>query len=280
MARQVGFLGRRNLIKIIGLSGVGYAASVACSTQKSAVTETSTSIKASSPSPTAPVTNVQARPETSKMTPDEALALLMEGNQRYVEGKTVHPREDLATIRKTASDQFPFAAFLSCADSRVPVEKVFDQGVGDCFVTRVAGNVATPELIGSLEFGTEVLGSKVLMVIGHERCGAIVASQGRLDPPLTKDQLGSIPTLVPYVTPAIKEIEKIKNTPSAKPLVDSDGQFSDLEATTKLNVMNQVAKLKQSPVLSRLIKQGKLKIVGAYYDLDTGKVTLINDKVA
>ncbi|MCS6813178.1 MAG: carbonic anhydrase [Cyanobacteria bacterium] len=276
MTRRVGFLGRRSLVKMLGLSSIGYVATVACTAQK---TTTSSTAVTDAPSPTTPVVDVEVRPETAKMTPDQALALLMEGNQRYVEGKSVHPREDPATIRQTASDQFPFAAFLSCADSRVPVERVFDQGVGDCFVTRIAGNVATPELIGSLEFGTEVLGAKVLMVIGHERCGAIVASQGRLDPPLPKE-VGSIPTLVPYITPAVQKVEKIKNTPSAKALVDSDGLFSDLEATTKVNVMNQVAKLRQSPILSRLEKEGKLKIVGAYYDLDTGKVTLVDDKVS
>jgi carbonic anhydrase len=157
------------------------------------------------------------------------------------------------------------------------VEVVFDQGVGDCFVTRVAGNIATKEVIGSLEFGTDVLGSKVLLVIGHERCGAVVASMGRLDTPLPKNP-GSIPTLVPYISPAVQEVADFRAKGGTIP-PDADGVADDIEFTAKQNVLDQVATLKKSPILSSLISQGKLLIRGAYYDLDTGKVTILEEKL-
>src|SRR4028118_2393847 len=112
----------------------------------------------------------------SAMTPDKAHKLLIEGNQRFVENKRKFPDQEWKDITEVAPSQAPFAATLGCADSRVPVEIVFDRGFGDIFVCRVAGNVATPEEIGSLEFGTLLLGAKVLMVLAHERCGAVKAA--------------------------------------------------------------------------------------------------------
>jgi Carbonic anhydrase len=275
MTRLTGFLGRRNLIKAIGCAGIGYATTVACGkrVEKAA---TSTTPEANTMAATnSDSKNAATRPDTSNMTPDQALELLLEGNKRFVSGQTIHPRQDKARLMQTGADQFPFAAFLSCADSRVPIEEVFDQGIGDCFVTRVAGNVATPEVVGSLEFGTLMLGAKLIMVLGHERCGAVVAAMGRLDPPLPTDP-GKIPTLVPYLTAGIKKTqEKLNKSGNALP-ADSDGMTSDLELTTKQNVLEQIAVLKQSKILSKLLKEGQLKIVGGYYDLDKGSVTLIN----
>lgn len=277
MTRLTGFLGRRSLIKAIGFAGVGYAATVACAK----TTKTATVSNSSEVTPvvaTSVDSSAVTRPETKDMTPDQALELLMEGNKRFVSGQTVHPRQDRARLMQTGADQFPFAAFLSCADSRVPIEEVFDQGVGDCFVTRVAGNVATPELVGSLEFGTMMLGAKVIVVMGHERCGAVVAAMGRLDPPLPADP-GKIVTLVPYLTPGVKATQAKLSKPGNRP-IDSDGMISDLELTTKQNVLEQIAVLKKSKILSNLIKEGHLKIVGAYYDLDKGSVTLLNPATA
>jgi carbonic anhydrase len=271
MGRQYGFLGfgRRDLLKTLGAAGLGLATATACST---ANRSTETASNTTAPTSPAPSPNpLENRPDSSSMTPDQALQLLMDGNKRYLEGTPAHPRGNTARIRDTAVDQFPFAAFLSCADSRVPVEEVFDQGIGDCFVCRVAGNVATDQDIGSLEFGTMVLGSRVLLVIGHERCGAVVASMGRMSLP---DNPGKIPTLVPLIQPAVETIQ----AKVAKEGVEAVGD--DVDATIRQNVRNQVVRLKQSPILSQLEKEGKLKIHAAYYDLDTGKVTLLEEKKA
>ncbi len=190
------------------------------------------------------------------MNPDQALQRLMEGNQRFVNGRLENPRRDIARLREVAKTQKPFAAILGCADSRVPSEIIFDQGFGDLFICRVAGNIATPEEIGSLEFGSLVLGSKVIMVMGHKRCGAVDATIKGAQVP------GQIASLLDAIKPAIK---------------DSENQTGDrLENATKANVLFQVEKLKASPVISQLIQEGKLKVAGGYYDLDTGAVTMVS----
>ena len=262
-------MGRRDLIKALGAAGVGLVATTACSSGSNQANSTAPSPAASPVAASSPATAVAQRPDAESMTPDQALQLLMDGNKRFVEGKTFHPRQDRARLAETGADQFPFAAFLSCADSRVPVEEIFDQGIGDCFVSRVAGNIATPEQIGSLEFGTAVLGSKVLLVIGHERCGAVVASMGRATLP---SDPGKIPTLVPYIEPAVKAIAAETKTKGIS------GVGNDVEETVKLNAVNQAKTLSQSPILSKLVKDGKLKIIPAYYDLDTGAITLLDEK--
>ena len=189
----------------------------------------------------------------SNLTPDEALKALLDGNQRYVDNRSKSFDEDLKILRDhTVDKQEPFAAVLSCADSRVPVEIIFDQSIGHIFVSRVAGNIVTPEIIGSLEYGAAVLGTKVILVLGHASCGAVKAAmQGKAVP-------GQISSLFPHLQPA----------------VDQGG--GDLAATTKLNATIQAALLsKASPVLSPMIKEGKLKIVAGYYDLASGKVTIL-----
>jgi carbonic anhydrase len=186
--------------------------------------------------------------------PDAALRELVEGNQRYTGGEISSFETDLDLLRsKTAEQQEPFAAVLSCADSRVPVELIFDQSIGHLFVARVAGNIATAELIASLEYGVAVLGTKAIMVLGHANCGAVKASiEGKAVP-------GQISALYPYIRPAV------------------DQAGPDLEATIKANAKIQAALLRQSsPVLGDYIKQGRLKIVAGYYDLARGKVTVID----
>ena len=189
----------------------------------------------------------------SKLSPDEALTQLMDGNKRFTSGKLTHHEHDLAILKQHTEDkQEPFAAVLSCADSRVPVELVFDQSIGHIFVTRVAGNIATPEIIGSLEFGAAVLGTKVILVLGHSGCGAVKATiQGNEVP-------GQISSLFPHIQPAV------------------DQAGSDLVAATKANAKIQAALLREaSPVISGLVKGGKVKVVAGYYDLGTGAVTLV-----
>jgi len=192
----------------------------------------------------------------SAMTPDKAHKLLIEGNERFVENKRKFPDQEWKDITEVAPSQAPFAATLGCADSRVPVEIVFDRGFGDIFVCRVAGNVATPEEIGSLEFAVLVLGVKVIWVLGHERCGAVKAAiEGGPLP-------GHIGSLTEAIQPAV---EKSKNQPGDK-----------VENAVKANVWLQAQRLKASPVINQSIEQGKVKIFGAYYDLDTGACTILN----
>ena len=196
-----------------------------------------------------------AEAQNKEITPDQALEKLVAGNDRFVNQKRTKRNQDQNRLTEVAQGQEPFAAILGCADSRVPAEIVFDQGLGDLFVCRVAGNIATPEEIGSLEFGTLVLGSKVLMVMGHERCGAVKAAIKGGELP---GQIGSL----------IKSIDIGTVTPKSDDL-------TSLEKAAKANIAHQVEVLKKSPVLSDLIAKGKLKIVGSYYDLDTGKISLV-----
>jgi carbonic anhydrase len=192
-------------------------------------------------------------PAQSKLSPDAALTELMDGNKRFTSGKMTHHEHDLAILKAhTEEKQEPFAAVLSCADSRVPVELVFDQTIGHIFVTRVAGNVVTPEIIGSLEFGAAVLGTKVILVLGHSGCGAVKAAiQGQGVP-------GQISSLFPHIQPAV------------------DQAGSDLVAATKTNAKIQAALLSEaSTVISGLVKDGKVKVVAGYYDLGSGAVEVL-----
>ena len=186
-------------------------------------------------------------------TPDAAIAELMAGNKRSLSGRLTAHDTDLNILKQhTADSQQPFAAVLSCADSRVPVELVFDQTIGHIFVTRVAGNILTPEIIGSLEYGAAVLGTKVIMVLGHANCGAVKAAiQGKPVP-------GQISSLFPHLQPAV------------------DHAGPDLEATIKANAKIQATLLRESStVISGMVKEGTVKVVAAYYDLASGAVTMV-----
>jgi carbonic anhydrase len=194
----------------------------------------------------------QARAQ-STLSPSAALDELMGGNKRFTSGRLTAHEQDLAILKQhTEEKQEPFAAVLSCADSRVPVELVFDQSIGHVFVTRVAGNLITPEIIGSLEYGAAVLGTKVILVMGHSNCGAVKATiQGKEVP-------GQISSLFPHIQPAV------------------DQAGSNLEAATKANAKIQAALLRQSStVISGLVKSGSLKVIAGYYDLGAGSVTLL-----
>jgi len=189
------------------------------------------------------------------VTPQQALQMLIDGNQRFVNNMRQNPNQTIARVTQVAPSQEPFAAILGCADSRFPAEILFDRGVGDIFVCRVAGNVTTPEEKGSLEFGTLVLGAKVLMVVGHENCGAVKAA-------ITGGELpGQIGSLTQAIKPAV---ESSKNQPGDK-----------VVNAVKENIKLQASRLKDSPVISQLIQEGKLLVVGGYYDLDTAAVQII-----
>lgn len=189
----------------------------------------------------------------TNLTPDESLRHLMEGNERFAADNLGNLGQSLNILRQhTVEKQEPFAAVLSCADSRVPVELVFDQTIGGLFVTRVAGNFTTPEIIGSLEYGAAVLGTKVIMVLGHSSCGAVKATMEGNPVP------GQISSLFSHIQPAV------------------DMAGGNLEKAIKENAKIQAGLLADSsPVLAGMVKDGKLKIVAGYYDLATGRVSLL-----
>lgn len=195
----------------------------------------------------------QVEPPEVPTTPEEALQKLLEGNRRFSEGKSMASHRDIDRVREVAKQQKPFAAFLGCADSRVPIEIVFDQGFGDLFVTRIAGNVASSENIGSLEFGTQVLGAKVLYVLGHTECGAVNATMRGTDVP------GQISGLFQHIRPAVK---------AAK---------GDLNKAILENVRNQALLLAEaSPVIAKMVQRKELIVAGGIYDLATGVVTTVD----
>lgn len=188
------------------------------------------------------------RPES----PERAMSLLVEGNQRFVAHNLTSFKEDLEILRAASEEhQEPFAAVLSCADSRVPVELIFDQSIGHLFVVRVAGNVATPDTIASLEYGAAVLGVKVIVALGHTNCGAVKATMAGKAVP------GQISTLYQYIHPAVVGA-------------------SDLTGAARQNATLQASVLRDtSPVLAEAVKQKKLEIHAAIYDVGNGKVTMI-----
>ncbi len=208
------------------------------------------------------VKEVMTQQAQEKMTPDEALADLLAGNKRYVAGELIS--RDLPTqIASTTTGQYPKAVVLACIDSRVPVEYIFDQGVGDIFVVRVAGNIEDEALLGSMEYGLGVAGSKLLMVLGHENCGAVKSAIKKVD-------VGSenVTSLLHEIEPAI---EKTKGQRDAK-----DKAY--FEAVVKNNVTQTVKDIRErSSIIRNLEKEGKIKVVGAYYSLKDGKVTLLED---
>jgi carbonic anhydrase len=198
------------------------------------------------------------RPPETQPTPDSALAELKAGNEHHVRHQYQHPHETAARQRELAAGQHPHAELLSCSDSRVPPEIIFDQGLGDLFVVRVAGNVATDTELGSLEYGAEHLHIPLLVVLGHESCGAVTAAvQGG-------EAEGHIAALISLIKPAVEKSRGIAGDPIANAV------------TT--NVKLVVEQLRSStPVLSKLVADGKLKIVGGVYSLETGKVTWLRD---
>ena len=192
----------------------------------------------------------------NNLNPDQALQLLLEGNQRFVDEKSINKNTSFSRIKKVAEGQNPFAIVLSYADSRVPIEILFDRGFGDLFVVRNAGNIAASEEIGSIEFGSLILGAKVILVLGHGSCGAVRAAvEGN---PVS----GSIQSVLNSIKPALDSLK-----PEEK---------KDLVAAIKANVKWQVERIKKSPIITQLIVENKLNIVGGYYDLNTAKVSLIS----
>jgi carbonic anhydrase len=206
----------------------------------------------------APSSSVQTKDSQMAMTPAQALAELKAGNERFVAGKSLH-RDFPAQVKATAGGQYPFAVVLSCLDSRQPIEIVLDQGVGDIFSARVAGNVLNDDILGSLEFACKVSGAKLIAVIGHSNCGAI---KGAID----DVQLGNLTGLLTKVKPAIDAVPA-----DVTPRTSKNYAFVDevSEANVKL-VLKEIRE--RSPVLNEMLDKGEIGLVGGMYDLKTGKV--------
>jgi carbonic anhydrase len=193
---------------------------------------------------------------------DAALTRLLNGNHRFVSGKLTHPRRDTTRLVKVADKQKPFAMILGCADSRVSPEILFEQGIGDLFPVRVAGNTAAaPVVVGSLEYGAAELGSILLLVLGHSACGAVKAAIDVVTKGATLP--GAIGEVVAPILPAVRNVQ-------------SRPPDQLLEAAIQENVRLQRQTLANNAILSQAVSSGTLKIVGAEFDLATGKVTLID----
>ena len=189
------------------------------------------------------------------ISPDKAIEMLKDGNKRFLEKKELE-RDLHLQVKDTSGGQFPYAVVLSCIDSRVPVELVFDQGVGDIFSARVAGNIINEDILGSIEYACGVAGSKAILVLGHSKCGAVTAACKGVE-------LGNITALLSKVKPAIANIKQ------------RDGEV-EVEEVTKANVHQSIKEIREkSSILSDLETEGKIKIVGAVYHVEDGRVSYL-----
>jgi carbonic anhydrase len=213
------------------------------------------------PSASAVPAAAQTRESQSAITPARALELLKQGNARFAAGTPLH-RDLLAQMHATAAGQYPFASIVGCIDSRVPPELVFDQGIGDVFSARIAGNFVDDEILGSLEFASKLSGSRLIVVLGHTQCGAI---KGACD----GAQLGNLTTTLSHLMPAVEAVTNVPGPRSSK-------NAAFVEAVTDMNVRLTVAAIrKRSPLLDAMAAHGEIWIVGAIYDVATGVVTFL-----
>jgi carbonic anhydrase len=198
------------------------------------------------------IMNTQTKETLARMTPEQALSSLKEGNQRFVEKKNAD-RSLLDQVAQTSTGQYPFAVVLGCVDSRVPLELVFDLGIGDIFGVRIAGNIANQDILGSMEFATKVVGSKHILVLGHTSCGAVQGAYDQVD-------LGNLTGLLNKITPA----------------VEAAGAGADVDEIARMNVELTIEKiLEDSPILKGMVDSGEIGISGGMYDVSSGKVTFL-----
>lgn len=201
-------------------------------------------------------THVLHAQDVDPLSPDSVISLLKAGNQRFIE-KQGKERDQLEMMKESAVDgQHPLAIILSCIDARVPVETIFDEGLGDIFVTRVAGNVVSPDILGSMEYACEHTGSKLVVVLGHECCGAVASACANVE-------AGNMTQMLAKIKPAIEEL--------GDSLDHSSAEFQNLVVSK--NVENMVERVRtESAILKELEEEGKIKIVGAIFNLHTGVV--------
>lgn len=201
----------------------------------------------------------QSKETQENLTPEQAFKILKNGNQRFVNNLKAN-RNLLEQVNETSDGQYPFATILSCMDSRTSVELIFDQGLGDIFSIRVAGNVLNDDILGSMEFGTKVAGTKILLVLGHTKCGAITGACNNVE-------MGKLTQLLDKVHPAIASEKETKSNRTG-----SNESFVYNVTVNNIHlVLDQIRK--QSPIIANLEKQGSVKIVGGMYDLTSGEVT-------
>ena len=207
--------------------------------------------------------DVLSAEEQAALTPYEVIELLREGNQRFV-SNDLTLRDHSEMVRRSTDAQFPKAIVLSCVDSRVPVEDVFDRGIGDVFVARVAGNFVNEDILGSMEFACAVSGSKLILVMGHEHCGAVKAA-------IDGVEAGNMTAMLAKIRPAVD---------SARSNYDGDTSAANEEFVHEVceqNVVDTMAAIRsRSSLLAELEEQGELRIVGAVYDMDTGIVSFLD----
>jgi len=207
-------------------------------------------------------THILTKEQQEKLTPDQVLADLISGNKDFVEDNLTI-RNSTKLVREAALGQYPEAVILSCLDSRVPVEDVFHKAIGEIFVARVAGNIVNEDIVGSLEYACKVSGSKLIVVLGHEYCGAIKSS-------IDGVRLGNVTALLEKIEPAVEEAKQNfeGETTSKNP------EFVD--KVCEFNVLNSMKIIKEmSPILTEMEQLGQIKIVGAVYDIKTGEVNFM-----
>lgn len=186
----------------------------------------------------------------------QSLKKLLDGNKRCVVCKQQNPRQDARRRKEVSKGQKPFAVIVGCSDSRIPPNLVFDQGLGDLFVVRLAGNIIDNAALGSIEYAVEHLGTKLVVVLGHGKCGAVTAATQSADAP------GHVSTIVKAIQPAVKKAQKMK------------GDL--IENATRMNVTLMVKKIKSSkPILAEMAANGEIEIVGAYFNIESGEVEII-----
>ena len=201
----------------------------------------------------------------AQLTPEKAIKLLKDGNERFVNNLKIN-RNLLQQVNETSDGQHPFAFILSCIDSRTSAELIFDQGLGDIFSCRIAGNILNEDILGSMEFACKVAGSKVVVVLGHTKCGAIKGACDHVE-------LGNLTTLLEKVKPAIDSEEETRDNRNA-----SNSEF--VENVSKLNVHLTLKQIpKKSPVIAELIENGDIALIGAMYDVETGAVEFYENEM-
>jgi len=202
--------------------------------------------------------HTHSRETQSSLTPDVALEILKEGNERFVKNLKAN-RNLLQQVNETSKGQFPFATILSCIDSRTSAELIFDQGLGDIFSIRIAGNILNEDILGSMEFATKVMGTKIIVVLGHTKCGAVVGACNHVE-------MGNLTTLLNKIQPAIyQEKETVENR------TGSNGKF--VKNVTEINVFLTIDRIRrESPIIAELEQKGAIKIIGGLYDVENGKV--------
>jgi carbonic anhydrase len=208
------------------------------------------------------VEKVTTAEEQRALSPDTILQRLKEGNKRFADNN-ITARDHSKMVRATASGQYPKSVVLSCLDSRIPVEDVFDKGIGDMFVARNAGNIVNEDLLGSMEYGCKVSGAKLILVLGHSNCGAIKSA-------IDDVQMGNITAMLAKIKPAVKMSANFNGEKTSK-----NEQFTDMVG--KNNVLNSIEIIIQkSTILKEMITKKEIRIIGAYYDIKTGVVSFLD----